>query len=365
MSIAPCGTSFVVLVAVAGLLVPGELRSEETQPESTKLTIGQQAVVNDLQDNLGDFLATYRYDRQEIDPPGPGERPAPPRVSSGVYQVCRKGSWMRISLTGTEAGGVGASGATIHPLPSGRTWLFKDGKCVAFIDGANYVEDPEPRLILDSLPPFGSMGMVLTKDGEFKTESEIAEAKPLEERPIRTIEQRGESVCEVIASRRTLESAHATVSGRGLVRYDAEGRRSRIETHSVLTFPDGRSAELPGRVESVDRWIDGLPSHVEVTIYPRGRRIWDRFQAPEDVSAYMSEGEHVPSVQLTMELTNVRDPAASDPVSPSDFAPEMAFVRVKETDPPRPVWSGAPGESQRLLQFDPDSTQWQAAPATP
>lgn len=335
------------------------------ESERTALSSQRSTQLSPFSDTLGDFFASYRYERLVLEPSNPGGRPAPPRVSSGVYQVCRKGAWTRISLTATESGGHDASGATIPPLPSMQAWLFRDGQCVAFIDGANYVENPEPGVILDTLPPFGSMGMVLTKDGSFKTEAEIAEGKPVEERPTRTIEQRGEATCEVIVSRRTMESAHATVSGRGLVTYDGSGRRARMETHSILTFADGRTAELPGRIESVDRWIDGLPSRVEVSIHPRGRQIWDQFQSPEEVASYLAEGRHVANIRLTMELTNFRDPAPSDLVAPADFAGEMAFVRSRETDPPRPVWTGTPGESTRNLEFDADALRWRAATAAP
>lgn len=331
------------------------------------LRLPQGVTVSAVEDNLGDFVATYSFESTEHPIPGVSVKPT---REFGRYEVVRKGREVRISVLKTTVGGDrpgGGPGAeTGEPIDSGESWLFRDGQIVATVfQGYEYTSAPDAPAILDEIPPF-TVGLDLTYSrGAFLTRDQLA-ARP----GANSIEKAVESVDGKVVERSrgtgfARSFAHGSRAPQGFNTYDESGRLESKEAGAFLLFSDGRGAFVPRWKTRVDRWVDGVPARIEHARWRLDEDVLNSLESPEDCVARCSGADRSLEFELRMELTNFRLPTAEDRVTPADYASQIRVVRAGDFGESQPVWSGDGGESTRLLTFNASSNAWEPATAQP
>ncbi len=353
--------------AIAFLLIcQTSIQGQSIVEDGTLLCLPPSVEASLAGDSLGDFVATYAFERTEQVKPPDGAVSAPSLREHGEYEVARRGNDMRITIRRTSSGGAKGDGSgPVLDVDSGESWLFHDDRLVATIFNLDYTANPDAHAILEVLPPL-TLGLDrVYRKGELQGRSarqQVQAAQGVQ----RSLEQRDGRLIERGTGSMAIPFAHGTWVTEGIQFIDpAAGRVVRQEAGRRLTFAAGGGAYIPSWIAEAKRWVDGVPARVEYTGYQCEDAVLDGLDSPTACVNRYAEPERIAKVVLTMELTNFRLPTATDKISRAEMSGDVLFVRPDDEALPTQVWSGAPGESTRLMSFNASSNAWEPATAQP
>lgn len=352
------------LAAALGVAMVGVSSGVLAEPpgSNSKMKIEGGAVGNVIEDRLGDFVAVYEFERIHRRDPYGSNVAFSPYTSTGQYEAVRIGNRLRISVSErlTMADTEHAGG--LKEVARNQTWFFRDNRVIGHLTGANYTQFPQAGLILEALPPF-DIGMNLVyANGQLLDDAEI-EAMRLQQEVSVELEETSGTIVERSRTPASYPFAHGIwgFGGRREIE-SATGRLRRTEAGRYLRFNgETTTAFFPTKLVEVSRWVNEMPASVVAVDYGFAPATLDELGDNAAVQRLLDAGTgRQPAIELRMELTDVRAATASDAVAPADVVESVHFVRDRDIDPSKPVWSdpSAPGSSARLLMFNETEEVW-------
>lgn len=333
--------SAFVLAAVA--VVPVRLRAED---------LGIRLVVLPAEE-LGDFVATYRY-RHDFSGADPRVREGgqPTRID-GTWQVARREDWLRISDYPEASNADTPLRASVGMVLPRKEHFLRDGILVA--DGwEETIRTASPEAFLEPvLPPLTTDMALWTDGGRLLSMPEVASLR----------QSAGVTLREDTATRTFLVTSAKDITAIGAIHhYVIEDRAAlgaspdRIEMGFLYAAEDGTERQWPTDLIQVKRGADGFCTRITHT----------RYQAPVADSAAGFDAAKANHGELwterrTWELVNVRKLAEDDKVTVSECLALFHFAEQGPDATRFPLRNGSTGEVEH--GFDDGALTF--VPATP